>query len=385
MVSVAEGLAVVDRIVGFSSAVDYWQPIMRDEFTAAAGKTSGELTAMELMDGLTRAVHSSLWGLRVDRADTIAGDAVEFIDTRVGRPDNTAGYTDFAWTGTVINEGLVALDTWLQTDHERHRQQLVDDGSPDPQLNNLRLIEIVTGSDYALSIAHPVAEHANLIEHLKQLGIQARSQTLAPWPGTKKNRYNICEFIEQHLITNYNFEPDEHDGFLIHHADDQHAVLVWNQMFERGRNKGASAFLRFLLARRDIVETVRETTRPNSIGLIEIPGNEFANRPPANWFNLTDSPEEIADYLDHWIPQILPLANFTYIENYLTFDDPTWDDNKRHICARRRWPARVANRLLWGWQPEDNQLIHDHKNVTELEAIHNWINQHPNGKPRTHT
>jgi len=113
MVEFNQGIRVVDQISQYSSALEYWQPIMRESFAHGAGQANGDLTTQQLIDGLTRAVHDGLWGLHLDHSETdqLSVQANEFIETRVDIPDNTTNYERFNYTGDDVTDGLATLDS----------------------------------------------------------------------------------------------------------------------------------------------------------------------------------------------------------------------------------------------------------------------------------
>ncbi len=404
-----DGIAVVDRISQYSSDPEYWQPMMRDFFAQGAGKTDEELTAHELVDGLTRAVHDGIWGMWLDHreAHALAARAQNLIDTRVGIPDYTDGYQPFVYTGDDVSEGLTAFDTWLHNDHLRHRQDLINDGRTTEQLDELlpelRLVEVVTGGDFYLCIAHPDAHIGTLIAHLERLGIKARRQTLDPWPGEHVSvHYNICEFIEQQLLEHFGFKPAESESNYVRVVDEEHAIVASLSPFERGANSGYRTELDFWLARRDINQLKSELLRldndPYGVVALEIRGHWFLDRPRSDWLAHQTSQDQVSAYLSEWIPQLDQIANMAFIQQYLSFDSPNWDEQTRKMSHRRRWSARVTDRMLSGWQPGTDEHLLQQKLDTvshfpanapvrqqaeaDVAKLRTWITTHPNGIDR---
>ena len=412
MVSIGDAFEVIDLVAAPSSQVDEFTNGMRETFAAAVGRsvddTDTELSPGELITGLRNAITAGSWGLAVDHneAFTINDQALAITQTHVGVTDpSTATY--YTYNGNDLTEGLVGFDQWLQSNHEAHRQRLLDDGrtatQADQALKNLRLVEVVTGTDYALSIAHPKTTITELINALDNLGIQARAQTTEPWPGQQTSRdYNVCEHIEQHLINNHGFEWI--DERLVGIVDEQHSVVAIFTSFERGPNKGHRTGFDLGLSRLDINEALseadpelgRDRYMPTIMGKVLLP-----EHPPQYWSSRSTEQVEIDQMIDDWLPKLEAVANLQFIEEQLATQYASTvgqDDQLLRIAFLNNWLTYAVNIALSGWTASRHDQLFAHyrdayrdfppdtpgwqRFENDIAALESWIADNPNGIER---
>ena len=390
MVSVGEVFGVMDLIAATASGfVDEVTAVMRKRFCAET-RTSvtdleAELSVDEVIDGLRAATSAVSLGLWVDHNEpaTINDQAQRSIEAHVGVA-NPGAAVYYTYDGNDVAGGLLGFDTWLQAN----------------QRTNLGLVQVATGADYFLSILHPHGDIDQLVEALEHIGIEARFQSIEPWPGSSTvAHYNVGEHIEQHLITKHGFEWI--DNQLVQPIDDQHSIVARFSLFERGPTKGHGTSLEFGLSRRDINRAIREATKltsPDHTPLNLNPYKLVEGFPPRVLSSLHDSKDDIVQLLDEWLSELGAIANLACIANRLESahaDVDEQSDPDLKTSTQLNWTNYAFNIALSGWEPQ----LHDHlfdvyratfsaykpdapirqaaeERISQLQA---WIANNPNG------
>lgn len=210
--------------------------------------------------------------------------------------------------------------------------------------------------------------------------------------------WNIAEFAESQLLERFGFATSAHktaqgiESVFERQVDAQHAVIVSIVGFDRGAGVGHIPFLDLGLARRDINDLQAEMISADISGpwtkIVDEKRGRFLGREREDWISHMHGPEVVVDYLERWIPGLDVLANLSFIESRL---NATADVRISNDAA---W---LSNRMLWGWRPEDDEVLEarlaefarapdGHPIRVQIEAEYErrraWIAAHPDGVAR---
>ncbi|MEM7095247.1 MAG: hypothetical protein AAF567_19770 [Actinomycetota bacterium] len=124
--------------------------------------------------------------------------------------------------------------------------------------------------------------------------------------------------------------------------------------------------------------------------VMERSSSRFAGRPPDRWNAHECSREDVASYLERWVPTLDEVANLSFVDAYVDARNPA-TGSYLHL------QARIANRMLWGWDAEDEAMLVDdlerfshvkegHPTRVQMQAVYErrvaWIAAHPDGIER---
>lgn len=210
---------------------------------------------------------------------------------------------------------------------------------------------------------------------------------------------NIGWEVANRLVDVHGFEPaPEHPGRFRRIVDSQHAVLVTFSRWDEPNGGALRASFYFGIARRDINELWRDLLDPRVLTwrptLQERPTFFDDGRPLAGFSDRDYTAEEMADWLDLWVPRLVSEAPcLPFLRAKLA------DEAFQNRSPDATQVPRMINKLLDGeWTEEEDEEwfgrwrqtmknrpsehVGHQAAVRKTAAVRAWLEAHPDGVER---